>query len=159
MSMGSDGGSDGDGQKFNISLNMQKVEATLANLLKAAYTIQQAILTQFGNLGVTGKHYMSAASNNSTNVTAVSTILYNANIVNSTATIYYFKLYDKATAPTVGTDIPVGTYACVANAMTVVPLNAGQKFLLGLGFGLVANIADADNTNAATGLSINLGYS
>jgi hypothetical protein len=109
------------------------------------------------------KHYLSAATNNSTLVLAGSSTVKMINVVNTTATIYYFKLYSKATAPTCGTDVPQLTFAVPALATggppIQVPIPDGLMFPLGIGFCLTAGIADNDNTAAATGVTINLGIS
>lgn len=151
----------GGGTGNPFTLGLQKVETILANLLRSAYSIQQAIAGQFGNasfVGYTSKHYDSAASTNATSVTAVATTLFSAQISNSIATVYYFKVYDKATAPTVGTDVPVHTQLCKASDNTIVSIPTGIKLTNGLAWALTAGIANTDVANAVTGLSINLGY-
>lgn len=106
-------------------------------------------------------HYLSAASTNATNVKASAGTVTSVTAVNTTATLYYLKLYDKASAPTCGTDTPVQTYPVPASAtgagLTVNPVN-GFAFSLGIGFCLTGGIADADTASAATGVAINLGY-
>lgn len=103
-------------------------------------------------------HYMSAASTNSTLVQGKATLVTSVVLANGTATAYYLKLYNKATAPTCGTDLPVTTITLPANGSVNVPFAPGAYFSLGLGFCLTGAIADADATNAATGVSINLVY-
>jgi len=106
-------------------------------------------------------HYLSTASTNATNVKAAAGTLHSITAVNTTATIYYLKIYDKATAPTCGTDTPVQTYPVPASAtgagLTVNPF-PGFAFTSGIGFCLTGGIADADTASAATGVAINLGY-
>ena len=107
-------------------------------------------------------HYLTAASTNSNLVQAGRLSLHDILAVNTTATIYYLKLYDKATAPTCGTDIPKLTIPLSASTSGVVtPLSStlGFYFQLGIGFCVVGGIADTDNSNAATGVAINLGFS
>lgn len=64
----------------------------------------------------------------------------------------YVKLYDKATAPTCGTDTPVKRLlipaaATAANgAVSNVPFTGGVKFANGIGFCVVTGIGDSDNT-------------
>ena len=107
--------------------------------------------------------YLSAASNNATSVKATQTALYGLVLANTTTTTYFFKAYDKASAPTCGTDTPVMTIPVPATpaagpADTIVLSGAPIGFNLGLGFCLVAALADNDNTNAATGVVMNLIY-
>lgn len=109
-------------------------------------------------------HYLSAASNNSTNVKPAAGALYNIVAANTTATMYYLKLYDKATAPTCGTDIPVHTIPISPTPASGTPppfvldSTVGINFNSGIGFCLTGGIADADNTVAATGVAINFAF-
>lgn len=105
--------------------------------------------------------YLSQANNNSTLVYGQGPSLLQTIIaVNTTATIYYLKLYDKRTAPVCGTDTPVQRIPIPANTSGGGALPIGtsaMQFTMGLGFCLVAGIADNDNTNAAAGVAINFG--
>jgi len=70
--------------------------------------------------------------------------------VNQAAAARYVKLYDKATAPTVGTDTPKMTVALAATSQRDFPIDDdGVEFLLGIGIGATTGIADAD-TGAPT---------
>jgi len=73
------------------------------------------------------------------------------------AAVAYVKLYNKATAPTVGTDVPemiiavpaaVGT---VAGAATLPIGYSGFRFPLGLGIAITGLMADTDTTAVAAG--------
>jgi hypothetical protein len=111
--------------------------------------------------GATPAHYLSAASTNATNVKASAGNVYALAVINTTATLYYLKLYDKATAPTCNSDAVLQTYpvpASTAGAGFVLPLNVGMSFSAGIGFCLTGGLADNDNTNAATGVAINFVY-
>lgn len=107
------------------------------------------------------RKYLSAATNNSTLVLGRSSVVKMVHAVNTTATLYYLKLYNKATAPTCGTDVPVFVAALPASATGGAPVSPdvsdGLFFPLGVGFCIVAGIADNDNTSAATGITLNLG--
>lgn len=107
--------------------------------------------------------YLSTASTNSTLVRAGRTNLLVLLPINTTTTLYYLKLYNKATAPTCGTDTPLWTVpvpfgASNSGGGVALPMG-GLLFPLGLGFCLTGAIGDADTTNAATGVAINLGVS
>jgi hypothetical protein len=111
--------------------------------------------------------FFSAASTNSTLVAKATSAttkitLKTGVVVNTTAALYYLKLYDKATAPTCGTDVPKWTLPIPFGASNsgggfVLPLADGVQFQLGLGFCITAGIADNDTANAATGIVVNLG--
>lgn len=105
---------------------------------------------------------LSQASNNSTLVYGENSLLKTIIVINTTATQYYLKIYNKRTAPTCGTDTPVLRIPIpqVANGGGVVEIaTEDMKFPLGIGFCLTGGLADNDNSNAATGIAINFGYS
>lgn len=112
---------------------------------------------------ITGKPFsaLSTASNNATLVYNDRAVGKNLTVINTTATQYFFKLYDKKTAPTCGTDTPVWRIPIPQNTagggVVAVSLE-NMQFFNGIGFCLVANLADSDNTNAATGVAINMTY-
>ena len=67
----------------------------------------------------------------------------------------YLKIYDKATAPTCGTDVPVKTLIIPAASTAAlgggsnVNTSEGVLISLGLGICVTAGIADTDNTVVA----------
>lgn len=108
------------------------------------------------------RKYLSAASTNSTLVWPGRAILHVLAPVNTTTTLYYLKFYNKATAPTCGTDIPslvipVPFGATNAGGGAAFTSTDGLIFPLGLGFCLTGGIADNDTTVAAAGVAINIG--
>jgi len=76
---------------------------------------------------------------------------------NTGATAAFVKLYNKATAPTVGTDVPamiIPVPAAVAGVPGVATLPIGHngfRFALGLGIAITGAAADADTTAVAAG--------
>lgn len=102
----------------------------------------------------------AAASVNATSVSAVQSTLYNIEGMNAAAAVRYLKLYNKATAPTVGTDTPVATFHLPASSVFKIPLPPGLIFTLGIGYGFTVLIADADTTalTAADILALNITY-
>lgn len=112
--------------------------------------------------GATPYHYLSTASTNSTLVSTGAHSLYEVTLINTTATLYYLRLYDATSAPTCssGTGV-VHTYpipASASGAGVAVSVPFGVAFTNGLSFCLTGGIADTDNTNAATGVAVNLSY-
>jgi hypothetical protein len=102
------------------------------------------------------------SSLNSTNPTAAKASagnLFNVNGYNSSATVTYLKFYDKATAPTVGTDVPVLTLAIPASAVFSYDLD-GFRFATGIAYGLTTAAADNGTTAVAAGaiLGLNVVY-
>jgi hypothetical protein len=110
------------------------------------------------------RKWLSAASTNSTLVTGRRSLLINGVVINTTGTLYYLKLYNKATAPVCGTDVPVWTVpipfgASSAGGGFTLPLGSGLSFTTGMGFCITSGIADNDTGVAATGIVVNLGVS
>jgi len=106
-------------------------------------------------------HYITLNTTNSTLVSGTGqNILKWVVVGNAQATqVNYLKLYNKATAPTCGTDAPVKTIGIPAGASIPVSFGEGDMFPLGIGFCLTGAIADADTTAAATGIAINFSVS
>ena len=91
----------------------------------------------------------SAATNNATLVKATAGAIYSVNGYNASAGVIYLKFYNKATAPTVGTDTPVLTYALPATAAFSFQVPFG--FATGIGYGMVTGAADNNNTAIGAG--------
>lgn len=89
----------------------------------------------------------SAASTNATVVKASAGTLYSVTVSNTGAAARYVKFYNKATAPTVGTDVPVFTIQVASGATLNVPFGTtGHRFATGIGLAITANAADSDTT-------------
>lgn len=106
---------------------------------------------------------IAAATVNNTLVRAGLTRLQSGVVCNTSATKYYLKLYDKATAPVAGTDVPIMTIQLLAGTNFNVYdafSDEGVFFKLGLGFAITALPADADTTavTAIADVIVNFGY-
>jgi hypothetical protein len=96
--------------------------------------------------GVTLSHVVAAASTNATSLKASAGQVYDA-CVNSNATYpVYFKLYNKASAPTVGTDVPVRIVQAQAGVPSCIKTEEGYAFSTGIAWSLSKGITDADAT-------------
>lgn len=94
----------------------------------------------------------SLATTNSAVVKASAGNLFTVTVTNTTASLLYVKLYNKATAPTIGTDIPIMLLIVPATSTVTYPLGTlGQRFLLGIGIGITGGIADSDTTAVTAG--------
>ena len=102
----------------------------------------------------------SAASVNATLVKNAAGDVVCINGYNASAGVIYLKLYNKATAPTVGTDTPAYTLALPPTATFSFNLQS-QYFGTGIGYGLTTGAADADATAVGAGdiLGLNIAYS
>jgi hypothetical protein len=65
-------------------------------------------------------------------------------LFNAAVAVRYVKFYDKASAPTVGTDTPLFTLGLPAGAAANVELTNGIAFASGIGIGATTGAADAD---------------
>jgi len=109
-------------------------------------------------------HLVTAATTNATSVKASTGTLGGIFFNCLTSEYGCLKIYDKASAPTVGTDSPVlsivsGTNTASWNAVasTFVPA-AGIKFINGIAIAVTLNAADSDTTAVSAGLTVNLLY-
>jgi hypothetical protein len=110
-------------------------------------------------------HIIAANSDNATLVAAGPHILLGAQLSGVGSAPAYVKFYDKATAPTCGTDTPKKELAIPAASTAAngggsnVTVSLGTSFVLGLGFCVVTGIADSDDTAvAAATFNINFDY-
>jgi len=92
----------------------------------------------------------SAASTNATAVKTSAGTLYSITASNTNAAVRYLKLYNKASAPTVGTDVPVLTIPIPAGSVVTVPFGSqGYRFATGIALAITAAAADTDTTAVA----------
>jgi hypothetical protein len=105
----------------------------------------------------------SAASTNATNCKNAAGLIYGLEVVNTTSTIYYLRLYNLSTSPTCSSatgfirTVPIphasGAGAGIANFYTV-----GETYGTGIGFCLTAGGSSTDNSSAAVGVFITIHY-
>jgi len=101
----------------------------------------------------------SAATTNATNVKATAGNIYTITLSNNGATAAYFKLYNKATAPTVGTDTPLDVIPIPASGFVTVDSARGIRFATGIGYAITNLIADSDTTAVAAGqVKVHISY-
>lgn len=112
--------------------------------------------------GATPYKLISGATTNATSVKASAGQLYSIVAIGTTANIRYLKFYNKASAPTVGTDVPVLTIPIPGNtqgAGVAIHFTVGTTFSTGIAFAITAGVAD--NDSAAVGANdviVNLTY-
>jgi len=109
--------------------------------------------------GYSVSRLLSAASTNATSVKASAGQVYGFYLFNSAAYTVFFKLYNKASAPTVGTDTPFMTIPIPAGGGAVADFDGGIAMGTGIAFAITKLIADTDTTVvAANDLAVNLFY-
>lgn len=112
--------------------------------------------------GWTPYSLVSANTTNATSVKGSAGQIGYWSLGNSGSAPAYLKLYDKATAPTVGTDAPVHTVLIPGGTDgggNNLAIPAGLAFSNGIAFALTANPEAADTTAVpADEITVNLGY-
>ena len=109
--------------------------------------------------GATTTHLVSASGNNATNTKASAGLLYGFSISNTNAAARYVHFYNKATAPVVGTDVPVATVQVPGNGVVIRAFPVGATYGTGIGFGTSTGAGDTDSGAIGAGdLVIDLEY-
>lgn len=115
-----------------------------------------------GANGTTPYKLISTASTNANVVKNSGGNLYSIIAIGLTSTVRYLKIYSKATAPTVGTDVPLMTIPVPANtqgAGIAIPFSMGVNFPLGIGIAITSGSADNDTSAVGAGdVIVNLTY-
>ena len=91
----------------------------------------------------------AAATTNATSVKASAGRVVGYHLTNNTAAVKFIKFYNKASAPTVGTDTPVATLVLPASGQLFAELTGGLAFATGIAYAITGAIADADTTAVA----------
>lgn len=113
--------------------------------------------------GSTPYTLISAASTNATNVKVTAGVLCMCVVTNVNAAVRFIKFYNKASAPTVGSDTPVLVFA-IPGATTgggvAVPIPAhGINFSTGISYALTTGIAHTDTgAVGANDVAVSLAY-
>jgi hypothetical protein len=89
----------------------------------------------------------SAATTNATSIKGSAGTMYAITCSNSGAAAAFVKLYNKATAPTVGTDVPILTIPVGASGIANINLGElGHRFSTGIALAITNLVADTDAT-------------
>lgn len=138
---------------------------TVDTFLSFASSYFGAISSTANSTGVNGTtpyKLISLASTNANVVKASGGNLYSLIAIGLTSTVRYLKIYNKATAPSVGTDIPLMTIPVPANtqgAGVSIPFPTGVNFSLGISIAITSGSADNDTGAILAGdVVINLTY-
>jgi len=102
----------------------------------------------------------TAATTNATSVNAAATDLFSIWVYNSNAAVRYLKIYDKASAPTVGTDTPELVIPLIPAVLTKVEWPKGYYLSLGLAYAMTTEATTAGTTAVSTDiLGLTITYS
>lgn len=91
----------------------------------------------------------SAATVNATLMKGAPAMLQGWYLLNKNASARYVKFYDQTGAPTVGTDPVDWTLTLPPGSAVFASYDVGIPYFSGLGFGITANVGDADATAVA----------
>jgi len=104
-------------------------------------------------------HAISAASTNATSVKGTAGTVIDIILSNNGASAAYFKLYSKATAPTVGTDTPLTTVLIPPGGTVPVLFPMGKRLGVGFGYAITGGMPVSDTTAvAANQVSVGISY-
>lgn len=126
------------------------VTATLAASANLAADVASGVRTTATN-ALSRTKVVSAASTNATLVKASAGRVYGWWFANTTASWRFVKLFNKASAPVPGTDIPVDVIAVPPNSSIDVQSEIGWAYTTGIGLSVTAAFADLDATAVAAG--------
>lgn len=135
---------------FNVAVNAALPAGS--NVIGTVPQVATATTTD----SVLGCYLISAASTNSTSCKGSSGNFYGVFMVNTTATVYYLRLYNSSSAPTCSSatgfieTIPIPASATGAGVVIALPVGLGYS--TGIGFCFTGGSSSTDNTNAATGV-------
>jgi hypothetical protein len=136
----------------NLNVNVNAAIAagtnTIGNVGNVPLTSGGLSIYRNINLGTSGVNIKASAGQ-----------VYGWFIANNASSARFVKFYNKATAPTVGTDTPVMTLEIPANASANVSFVQGIAFGTGIGIGATNLVADADTTAPSSNdLVVNILY-
>lgn len=102
--------------------------------------------------GASRYRIVSTAGTNENPIKAAPGRVFGITGTNTSGTDVYLKLYNQTTAPVVGTDVPVETYALLAGTSFAFPFgDTGVAFSTGIAIAITLNAADADATAIGAG--------
>lgn len=149
-----------------------RVSTVLAGQAIVAYTVIGNMNDPFASVSFTSAQsvittpttgspvtLVTAATTNATVVKASAGHLFELTVSNVTATAAYVKLYNKTTAPTVGTDVPVLTIPVPANTTLAFQFGGfGKRFAAGIAAAVTGAIAATDTTATVAGIQLSGTY-
>lgn len=129
-----------------------------ATLTAVAVTSQPTISTSSNGVS-TFHHLISANSTNATSVKSSAGGLALIAVSNNGASVAYFKLYNKASSPTVGTDTPIHTQLVPAGGHAIIPEHIYRRLGTGVAYALTTGMAVADTGAVASAqMSVHIAY-
>jgi hypothetical protein len=104
-------------------------------------------------------NYTTTASTNGANIKNSAGSLFELTAYNSTAGTIYIRFYNKASSPSVGSDIPIMTIPVATNSFGNAQFgHLGKRFPLGISISITGAGTNTDATNTAAGALISATY-
>lgn len=120
---------------------------------------QSANMNEIGTLAPSVSTLTTAATTNATSVKTTAGNVFSLDVTNTSASVMYLKLYNKTSAPTVGTDIPIATIPIPATSFQSFTFGRlGKRFASGIAFALTGAMVATDTTAVAAGSYVNINY-
>jgi hypothetical protein len=128
-------------------------QTTMANGAPIAIASDQTIINKAvtQSSGITDSRVNAAASTNATSLKASAGNIFSIDVANENTYDVFLKLYDKASAPTVGTDTPVWTIPVYSKTGFSRDFPRGRHFSTGIAYAITKLQADSDTTVVAAG--------
>lgn len=143
---------------------LQQYLRGIVSLLVSGITVASHAVTNAGTFAVQATQILTAAANGltssrvnaaaSTNATSLKTSagqVGEIDVFNVAAYTVFLKLYNKASAPTVGTDTPIWTIPIAAGGGYSKSFPRGKSFSTGIAYAITKLQADSDTTVVVAG--------
>ena len=138
-------------QSWRFVQGTYATEPIPAAQVSATQPVSGTVTANWGTITTpTASNVNSAATTNATSVKATAGSVYSITASNTGAAAAFLKLYNKASAPTVGTDVPVLTIPIPASSVQNIEFGtAGHRFTTGIAIAITNLAADSDTTAVA----------
>lgn len=138
-------------QSWRFVQGTYATEPIPAAQVSATQPVSGTVTANWGTITTpTASNVNSAATTNATSVKATAGSVYSITASNTGAAAAFLKLYNKASAPTVGTDVPVLTIPIPASSVQNIEFGtAGHRFTTGIALAITNLAADSDTTAIA----------
>jgi hypothetical protein len=133
-------------QSWRFTLGTYATEPIPASQVTGTQPVSGTVTANQGTLATpTASNINSAASTNAAFIKNSAGTVYNIFASNTNAAVRFVKFYNKASAPTVGTDVPVITIAIQPNATVHADMGTlGHRFATGIAIAITTGAADSD---------------
>lgn len=155
----------------SLSAKLRGIVAILADIWSdSANAFRFTMVDSSGNeivvptAGLTS-YTAAGASTNATSVKGSAGTVYGMSLSNTTTTVYYLRMYNLSTSPTCSSStgyvstIPIPPAAAAGQVGgREITKNIGQAFTTGIAYCITGGSSSTDNTNAATGVFVEVLY-